>query len=97
MPSENGAAARARGGGDNSSGRASSFTVIFYRTDPIAATALISVEEAVRRTGRSAATIIQWIIRHKIGRHVRNDRGPGGNWKVDPDRLEALAEREAAS
>jgi hypothetical protein len=57
---------------------------------------LITVHEACDRSGEKPATIINWAIRHKIGRQVKT--GSGGCWMVYPDRLERLlAEREAAS
>ena len=55
---------------------------------------LISVREGCDRSGEKPATIIGWCARHKIGSHVKTDNG--GDWLVDPDRLERLlAEQQA--
>jgi len=59
---------------------------------------LISIQEACELSGEKPATIISWIVHDKIGRHVKSGRGHGGEWSVDPDRLERLlAERNVAS
>ena len=59
---------------------------------------LISVSEACERSGEKPATIIRWIVHHKIGKHIKSGRGPGGEWTVDPDRLQRLlAELAVAS
>ncbi len=59
---------------------------------------LISISEACRRSGEKPTTIIGWCVHHKIGKHVKSGRGHGGEWSVDPDRLERLlAERNVAS
>ena len=56
----------------------------------------ISVQEASERANEGPATIIGWCVQHKIGQHVKT--GSGGDWMVDPVRLERfLAERDAAS
>lgn len=56
---------------------------------------LISVSEACDRSGEKPATIINWVIRHKIGSHVKT--GSGGDWMVDPEALEQLLEDRAAA
>jgi len=57
---------------------------------------LITIQEACERSGESPATIIGWCVHSKIGKHVKSGRGHGGEWFVDPDRLERLlAERSA--
>ena len=56
---------------------------------------LITVHEACRRSGENPAAIIRWIIRHKIGGHVKTGKaGNGGDWMVDPDRLQELLEEQ---
>ena len=59
---------------------------------------LIGIQEACERSGEKPATIIGWCVHHKIGEHIRSDRGHVGAWMVGSDRLERLlAEREAAT
>ena len=59
---------------------------------------LISVSEACERSGEIPATIIGWCVHHKIGKHVKTGQGHGGEWSVDPGRLQQLlAERAVAS
>ena len=48
------------------------------------------------RSGKDPATIIGWIVHHKIGGHVKDGRS--GAWMVNPGALERLlAERAVAS
>ena len=66
--------------------------------NPVASPAndLITIHEACDRSGEKPATIIGWCVHHKIGKHIKSGRGHGGEWSVDPDRLERLlAERSA--
>ena len=60
---------------------------------------LISVKDACERSGEKPAAIINWCVRHKIGSHIKAGKaGNGGDWMVDPDRLqELLSEREVAA
>ena len=56
---------------------------------------LISVKEACDRSGEKPATIINWCVRHKIGGHIKAGKaGNGGDWVVDPDRLQELLEEQ---
>ena len=56
---------------------------------------LISVHEACERSGETPATIINWVIRHKIGSHVKT--ASGGDWVVDQKALEQLLEDRVAA
>ncbi len=57
----------------------------------------ISIQEACERSGEKPATIIGWCVHHKIGVHIRSDRGHGGAWMVNPDALERLLAEQAVA
>ena len=58
---------------------------------------LISIEEACRRSDEKPVTILGWIVHDKIGKHVKTGRGHGGDWMVDPGKLERLLAEQAVA